>query len=96
MNITILGQQFKELVQKILIVIIDLKLKGGFVFKRATLHRARNGAFGVFTQVTIQTVGVFNLIQIGRREVDAQFETIFLAGLRQFFQHITFSIAVTR
>ena len=61
MNRTVFGQQFKQLVEEILIVIIYLKLKLSLVGKRTTRHFTRNRSFGIFAQVSIQTIRTFYL-----------------------------------
>ena len=52
-NRTVFSQQFKQLVEEILIVIIHLKLKFSLVGKRAARNFTRNSSFGIFAQVSV-------------------------------------------
>ena len=85
---TVFGQQFEKLVQEVFVVIIHLEREGPLVRKRPTRHLARNGAQRGGASVTIQTVGRFHLVKIGRREVEAEFQAILAAGGRQFLHDI--------
>ena len=93
-NGTVFGKQLEKLVKEILVIVINYKLKLCLVFERASFDFTRNGALRVRTLVAVQSVWAFNLIEIGRRKIDAEFESVFLARLRKVAENVALTVLI--
>lgn len=87
----VFGEDLKELVEEILVVVVHHELELTLVLKGASGHLARDGAFGVLAEVSIQSVGVLYMIEVGRREIYTQLETVLLAGGGEIFEYVSFA-----
>ena len=94
-NRSVFRQQFEQLVQEIFVIIVQLELEFCLDGERTPGYFPRNGTQRIRTQVTIKPVRTFYLIQIGRRQVDTQFQSIFPARSRKFFHDIAFPILIS-
>ena len=83
MNGSVLGEELKKLIEEIGIVVVHLKLKGRFILKRSARHFGRYLLQTSLAAVAINPLGTLDLIEIGRRKVDAELEPILLTRLGQ-------------
>ena len=88
----IFGQQFKKLIQEIFVIVVHHKLKLTRILERTPRHFARNSALRVLAEVAIQTVRTLYLEQIGRRKINAQFQSVLLARAREVLEYIPLAI----
>ena len=86
-------QEFKKLVEIIFVVVVDEETEFTLVLKRPARHFARNGAPGVAAQVAVESLRMFNLVEVGRREVNSHLQSVFAARGRKVLQHVALSVA---
>ena len=75
----VLRQQFIELVQEIFIVVIDLKFKFLRTLEGTPRNIPGNCPLGSFAAIAVQPLRVFHLIQICRRNINTQLQSVLLA-----------------
>ena len=68
---SVFGQDLEELVEEVFVVVVHYKLETGLVDKRPSGNLPWDGSFGVLAEVTVQSFGVFYLIEVCRRQIDA-------------------------
>ena len=95
-NGAVFGQEFEELVEVVLVIVVQLEAESGLVREWAALHLARDGAHGLGTEVAVQAVRRLDLVKVGGGEVDAQFQAVFPAGLREFAKDVALAVLVAR
>ena len=79
---TVFGQNLEQLIQEVFVIVVHLKLKRCFITERSAFYLPGYGAFGIFTQVAVQSLGMLDLKQIGRREVNSQLQSVLTARFR--------------
>ncbi len=87
----VFGQQLEQLVEKIFVVVVHHELEAGHVGERPALYLPGNRPFGRLAEVAIQAIGALDLVKVGGREVNTQFQSIFPAGFGERFHDVALS-----
>ena len=92
-NRPVFGKELEKLVQIVFVVVIHIESELGLVRERSAGHLTRNSPQRRLAPVAVQSVRTLYLVQVGRRKIYSELETVFPAGKRQILEHISFSIA---
>ena len=85
----VFSEQFEELVKEIFVVIIDLEGKAARVCKRTAGGLAGDGAQACLAAVAVQAVRRLHLVEVRRRQVEAEFEPVLAARRGKFLYDVS-------